>query len=181
MYGVHLTSVLLVVAGAVGLAALVALPFRLLGQPERARRMAALALLVGSVVVALGVTHAWYVVQPSLWHDWGSVNLVPFATIQLELNRSNRDLGLLNVVGNVVLFAPIGLFAVLSGRFRVWTAILAGTALSVLIEVSQFLVGRSADVDDVLLNFAGTAAGAVVAGALLFLAARRRPSLPARS
>jgi glycopeptide antibiotics resistance protein len=39
----------------------------------------------------------------------------------------------------------------------------AAAGLSVLVEVTQYAVGRAADIDDVLLNTAGALIGALVA------------------
>lgn len=70
---------------------------------------------------------------------------------------------LIGVIGNVVLFAPLG--AVL--RFRDtelrWAA-LAGAALSTAVEAAQLVVpGRTTSVDDVLLNTLGVVVGYLLA------------------
>lgn len=166
-------DVLMVVVASVALAIAVALPAIGKREPMRAVRQASTALLAGSVVAIVGVTHAGYIIAPDLWQAQHSINLVPFATIRLEAGLLNRDLGLLNILGNIALFVPIGLFAVLSGRFRVRGAVCLGVLLSVLVEMAQYVVGRSSDVDDVLLNTVGVVVGAVVGAVTAGLAARR--------
>jgi len=74
--------------------------------------------------------------------DWGSV-------------------AFLNLTANVALFVPLGLLAPLASerlrRFR--SVLIFGVKASLAIEVSQFLIGRSADIDDVILNVVGVGIG----------------------
>jgi glycopeptide antibiotics resistance protein len=82
-----------------------------------------------------------------------------------------RDPGLLlETVTNVLLFVPFGAALALS-RLSTRRSILCGLVLSISIELAQLLVipGRTASVDDVLLNTLGTALGC-----LLFLRWRSR-------
>ena len=93
---------------------------------------------------------------------------VPFATILEALGRGLTAGTLVSVVGNVVAFVPLGWLgpAVLPGA-RSWPRVLAlGLAVSAGIEAAQLGIGlvagypyRMTDVDDVLLNVAGTAIG----------------------
>jgi glycopeptide antibiotics resistance protein len=81
-----------------------------------------------------------------------------------------------DVLGNVVVFFPIGLSlaGVLGGlpyRRRLAMAVAIGAALSVSIELIQLSIpSRATDVDDVLFNTIGTALGA----AFLIVAQHRR-------
>jgi glycopeptide antibiotics resistance protein len=64
-----------------------------------------------------------------------------------------------NIVGNVLLFAPLGAALRLLGR-RLRYATLAGCALSAAIELAQVAIpGRTTSTADVLCNTAGTALG----------------------
>lgn len=100
-----------------------------------------------------------------------TTNWVPFATITDQLtSQIDASVAVRNVAFNVALFVPIGLtwtwVAILSARS--WRmAVLAGTGLSVLVELTQMLlpVGRAADVDDVILNMLGVFVGVVAARA----------------
>jgi glycopeptide antibiotics resistance protein len=100
---------------------------------------------------------------PSLW---ASVNLVPTHTI-VEIVRDFPRLVIQQLVGNVVLFVPLGFFLpVLSGRCRRLAATeVVSLAVSIGIEVVQLamllslLSQRSVDVDDVILNVTGAALG----------------------
>lgn len=133
------------------------------GRRRRSTRRGALTsarvLLVGALVAVVAVT------QFGL-HGGSGINLVPFRGIASELGNVNRQLGVLNLVGNVVMFVPIGLLTPVAMEWRWGRTVLAGALFSVALEVVQVGTGRSGDVDDVLLNTVGTGLGAV-AGVLL--------------
>lgn len=86
-----------------------------------------------------------------------TIQWVPF----LEIRRAFRGPWVMFImVANVGLFCPIGFFqGLLWRRTRWWKAVGCGLAASVLIEFLQLFVGRNTDVDDVILNTAGTLAG----------------------
>lgn len=101
------------------------------------------------------------------------VNLVPFR--QIAQYAALTDLHeVINIIGNILMFAPVGFLAVLLWRQR--HPILAGTvstaAFSVLIELVQLFSARGTDIDDVILNTVGGLIGALLALAFKRLAPR---------
>lgn len=134
---------------------------------ERGVRAGAAVLLVGASVTVMILTWAG-LGSPGT----GGVNLIPGAGIRAASANVNARVGLINLVGNVALFVPIGFLAVLAGG-STRRAIMIAAGLSALIEVVQFVVGRTADVDDVLLNALGGAMGALFAQ-VLFMAWQAR-------
>ena len=67
------------------------------------------------------------------------------------------------MLGNLAMFAPFGFFsALLWRRPRWWKSVLAAFGASVLVEVVQLFVGRSSDINDIILNTLGGAAGYAV-------------------
>ena len=86
---------------------------------------------------------------------------------------------LIEFTANIALFLPVGLLGVaLLGAGRWWLPVLAGVALSCLIELSQrvFLPGRFATPLDVLANSTGAVLGALLAVLFLgFVTSRERP------
>ncbi|RDU23385.1 VanZ family protein [Anaerosacchariphilus polymeriproducens] len=97
-----------------------------------------------------------------------SYNIVPFREIKRFIRYSNLLGGkavLINLVGNVVGFMPIGFIPpIITKRCRsICFMTLLGLECSLLIEISQliFKVG-SFDVDDLILNTLGAAAGYLV-------------------
>lgn len=125
--------------------------------PRTACRYGAAVLLVASCL-AIGVVSLMGRIRFPESH----LNLVPFRTIHEQLSGTNRQLALLNLLGNGLMFAPVGILACIV--FRKWTFGLAsGLALSLLIETTQYFTHKgSADIDDVLLNTIGAGVGAMV-------------------
>ncbi|RUT33416.1 hypothetical protein EJP77_07140 [Paenibacillus zeisoli] len=97
------------------------------------------------------------------------INLVPFKGM-LELLGSSWYEGLKNIGGNVLLLLPLGSLMVYRGLLgNKVNVILTGLILSLGIELLQWLLTemnliypRSVDVDDVMLNTAGFAAGSLI-------------------
>lgn len=92
------------------------------------------------------------------------MNLVPFRTISTYLAHSNVDLLLINLVGNMVMFMPWGFGIVLLWKANQNTrrVILLCLGLTVFIEFVQLFIGRSVDVDDLILNFIGGIVGSMM-------------------
>lgn len=99
-------------------------------------------------------------------------NLIPFHTIGEYINKLanhqiNTGIVILNIVTNLVLFMPMGIFASLLfekkiKNWRQFTILLLG--ISVIVELIQFLTSTGlADIDDVILN----ALGALVSYAIM--------------
>jgi glycopeptide antibiotics resistance protein len=87
---------------------------------------------------------------------------VPLRTIGWQLARGLEWSEARQIVGNVALFAPFGLFLPLALRTfrRSWITLLVGASLSMVIEIAQALLpGHSTDIDDLTLNAAGTGRG----------------------
>ena len=64
------------------------------------------------------------------------------------------------MLANIGIFSPVGFFTALLWRKpRWWKSLLIGFGASVTIEFIQFFIGRSTDIDDVILNTAGALAG----------------------
>jgi glycopeptide antibiotics resistance protein len=84
-------------------------------------------------------------------------NFVPFRSIGHDVRAGGRHL-VVNLVGNLVAFLPMGLVPPLVLRRRITPRQVAlfSLTLSLMIEVPQLLTGRRvADVDDLILNTAG--------------------------
>ncbi|WP_100489048.1 VanZ family protein [Sporolactobacillus pectinivorans] len=94
-----------------------------------------------------------------------SVNLEIFSSIQLMLKSREPELILKNVLGNVILFIPMGvLFPLLFFKVRFFLlTLLLGFVLSLFIETAQYLfAARIFDIDDILLNVTGALIGHVL-------------------
>ena len=92
----------------------------------------------------------------------GSLQWVPFYNLYLAFINQGLFYFLYLFLGNIIWFMPLGcLLPVLSGAGpRLPKLLLAGFCLSFLIELLQYVFGTGvSEVDDLLLNTIGTAAG----------------------
>lgn len=92
-------------------------------------------------------------------------SFVPFRSICRSFH--SRPMFLYNTVGNLLLFLPFGcaLPAALRGMRRFHRTLLAGAALSFIIEAVQYFIpDRRCDIDDLILNVLGTALGCLLYG-----------------
>lgn len=123
-------------------------------------------LLFGQRVDSLGQG------RPYLEQLQSNLNLQPMQTLRLLWNLAQRENGdylvrfaVINLVGNVLMFVPLGYFLPrlhpdLRGFFR--TAAVA-TGIIVAVELFQlFSMLGSCDVDDLILNTAGTVVGYIL-------------------
>ena len=93
-------------------------------------------------------------------------NLIPFHTIALYWKLLSRPVfrqsAIINLVGNVVMFIPLGFLLpkVFSKQNRFYKVLLTTTAAITLVELVQYvtLLG-SCDIDDLILNVIGAAIG----------------------
>ncbi|SFA69402.1 MULTISPECIES: VanZ family protein [unclassified Bacillus (in: firmicutes)] len=89
-------------------------------------------------------------------------NFVPFSSIKELLNHFYFMGPLKNILGNIILFIPLGFILVL--KFKringMLTVIIVGLLSSTTIEIIQLLLpNRAFDVDDIILNVLGTMVG----------------------
>lgn len=91
----------------------------------------------------------------------GTMNLEPFAEILRYEIGSN--LFYKNVVGNIILFIPFGFYIAYFLKIKDFIYLFfVSILLSSIIEVSQSMIGRVFDIDDIILNVFGTFIGFIV-------------------
>lgn len=95
--------------------------------------------------------------------EWRSVNVVPGETIAGQWHNLSRSTGLLNIAGNVVLFSPVAYFLRLGWRCNSLIVMALCAGMSLAIELVQHQTGRSADIDDLILNTVGALLGLLAA------------------
>lgn len=127
--------------------------------------------LAGLLLMSLAIVSVTFFPLRIIFYDWhGSANFIPFASIRQLATQTSAAVAVRNILGNIVLFIPLGFaLPLLFDRMRSWWALLWRAAvISVAIESLQvFTRARAVDVDDVILNTAGASVGF-----LLFLLAR---------
>lgn len=88
----------------------------------------------------------------------GGYNLIPFT--EISRYKFGSELFVYNVIGNILVFIPFGYFV--SGYIKASKVshILAVSIISSLtVEIVQLQIGRSFDIDDILLNVCGAIIG----------------------
>lgn len=92
-----------------------------------------------------------------------SLNLIPFQFITQTWAMGTRK-QLTQTIANVVMFVPLGfIFPVAIKKARTfWRTTVSMMLFSFLIEFVQYFIGRSADIDDLMLNTLGGIFGYLV-------------------
>lgn len=88
------------------------------------------------------------------------LNLAPFEWIRHPYEMGIRDM-VSQLVLNVFMFIPFGvLLPMVFQRLRaLWKTVLGAFGITVMIETLQYFTGRSADIDDVIMNVLGGVLG----------------------
>lgn len=96
-----------------------------------------------------------------------TINLIPFRSIYnyiMYLFIYGTDSGRtarINILGNIILYIPMGILLNIKYKEggKSWRTVILSVSISLTIEIIQLLVGRSPDIDDVILNTVGTLIG----------------------
>lgn len=106
----------------------------------------------GAVLLLVGRPSALY-----------NVNLTPFLMFSdylREIQAGNALFVIINFFGNLAVFVPLGLFPALLFREGSWKrSFLVGITTSLFVECGQYLIARSVDIDDIILNTLGAMCG----------------------
>lgn len=90
--------------------------------------------------------------------NYGTSNYIPFKEI-FRYNFGSR-LFVKNIVGNIILFLPYGYFVSdLLKPKKVWITLILTILVSSTIEIVQLNIGRTFDIDDIILNIIGGVLG----------------------
>jgi glycopeptide antibiotics resistance protein len=128
-------------------------------------------LLVFFVLYLIGLASQTLTIPPSLfsdpqaiivramqrWETGHGISLTPGYTIRSMLEKGSYGQKVINLAGNVLIFVPLGFLPpLLWKRWRhLWAAVPLSAGVSCLIEFLQLFLGRSVDVDDLILNTLG--------------------------
>lgn len=87
-------------------------------------------------------------------NNYGTNNFIPFKEI-FRYKITSR-LFIRNVLGNIILFIPLGIFITYYIKNKTFLiTVLLSLLISCSIELAQSIIGRTCDVDDVILNTIG--------------------------
>ena len=91
-------------------------------------------------------------------NNYGTNNFIPFREITRYEFLSTYFIK--NVLGNVILFIPFGYFvSTLIKSKKPFAILLIALLTSLTIEVTQYMIGRTFDIDDIILNVIGCTIG----------------------
>lgn len=147
--------------------AVIAVGSALLAHARGAARVVPGRLIAGGLVLGgLLLIHAMTLSGAPLFQSpHFELQTVPFRTIGGYLNGSAAQRVVQqNLVGNAVLFGPLGAGFALGGLRLRWS-LLALATVGLVVELLQATAGRSGDVDDLILNVSGGLVAAALCGA----------------
>lgn len=88
-------------------------------------------------------------------------NLIPFS--EITRYKFGSEYFIYNVIGNILLFIPFGYFVTRETQSKKWYQVFLATLLtSVAVELLQLKIGRTFDIDDIILNVIGGILGYIV-------------------
>ena len=93
------------------------------------------------------------------------LNLIPFKIIYdsiIEFKNGNIYYLIISLIGNIVMFIPVGLFIKILWNKDDKKVIFIGFLISLFIEITQIFTGRETDIDDLILNTIGTIIGIII-------------------
>lgn len=86
--------------------------------------------------------------------NYGTNNFIPFKEI-LRYEIGSKVF-IKNIVGNIILFIPFGFFvAHLMKSKKLYPTLVVSMITSIVIEYTQLKIGRTFDIDDIILNISG--------------------------
>lgn len=103
--------------------------------------------------------------NPSINVSEKRLNFIPFKIIYdtiIELKKGNISYLIISLLGNIVMFIPIGFFIKLLWNCNDKLTILYGFFISLFIETTQIFIVRGTDIDDLILNTFGLFLGVVL-------------------
>ena len=112
-----------------------------------------------TIVPEIGFDNGFYIVDTGT----GNINLIPLKGLIITyveiFHFRYIDYFLINFVGNILIFMPIGFCLPLLWDTKAKKVILIGFLISLYIEICQLFLNRGTDVDDLILNTIGTIFG----------------------
>lgn len=84
------------------------------------------------------------------------INFIPFKTIIMFLKSKNIIDILFNIIGNFILFIPLGYFISIKLKWNLKKSFIICLCTTLFVEsVQLILVGRTTDIDDIIINSFG--------------------------
>lgn len=144
-----------------GLSALLYLPYFLCGRKKRGKqpwqRHLSIYCLIGIVLSILYLTIGFFGIHYLFTeHPYHFLNLTPFVWV-----KETYEMGFAKMIWqlmmNLIMFAPLGFLLPVAhpGCRKWWKTTLSIAFFVMAIETLQYFIGRSADIDDLIMNTLG--------------------------
>ena len=89
------------------------------------------------------------------------VHMTPFESISGYFKNIGSVDFMINIVGNIVMFIPLGFFLPLFWKqwWKFWKIAIVAVGFPLFIETTQLFLNRHVDIDDIILNALGVVVG----------------------
>ncbi|MEO2074098.1 MAG: VanZ family protein [Bacillus sp. (in: firmicutes)] len=167
---------------------LIFIPFYIIGRIVFLKRVKKQTVFIQEVILALFMLYIVGLASQTIIPSWdmgvysdtgefffhinmsnanAQLNFIPFHTLYQYFYSTNVNVddwgsvSLLNITANLLLFSPIGFFVPIlwKEKNRLKTILLLGLLVTIFVESIQYVIGRSTDIDDVILNTVGVIIG----------------------
>lgn len=142
------------------------------GKENRGRELALSAFVIYFAGLLSVTLHGEYGLSPLEMLKGGierlktqyAINFIPFKMTVLFFRNFELDTFMVNIISNVLVFVPFGFFLpfLWKKNQRFLRTFLFCFLLTLSIETVQLFIGRTVDIDDIILNFIGGASGALL-------------------
>lgn len=120
-------------------------------------------MTIGIALSLLGIFLVTLLPAPSLFlREVNVMNVVPFVGMyQLLFESVHISVAIRNLIFNIILFIPLGFFLSWGSYPKIKDSLIIGVFVSTLVELLQYTLplGRSSDIDDIILNTLGVIVG----------------------
>lgn len=122
--------------------------------------------LIGVVVSIIYITIFLFGGEIAYNPNFNRLNLIPFSWLKTALQREwgYWTFALSQLILNFLMFIPFGMLLPIAIRplSKWWKTAACTLVFTASIEVFQLFIGRSGDVDDIIMNFAGGMIGYII-------------------
>lgn len=121
--------------------------------------------LILFVLFLVGLLSQAIIPKDNIKFSLKNINIIPFKIFfdtYNELLNNNIEYFIINFLGNIIMFIPIGFCLLFLFDISNKKAIFIGFCTSLFIEISQLFLNRNTDIDDLMLNTFGVIIGTYI-------------------
>lgn len=112
--------------------------------------------LIGCLLSLIYLTLLWYYPNITFHPDYYFLNLRPFVWVYEVYDMGPKKM-MMQLMMNIGMFVPLGLLLpiAIKNMRKLWKTLAVTLSFTLVIEITQYFMGRSADIDDVIMNLIG--------------------------